>query len=771
MTAQELKETGHRLFKAGQYTDAIPLLKSAAEAFPNDELLWQDLVMASRDSGQHEQAAEFAKQAIRHHPHSDWLWRTLGGELVAIGRLDEADKALNNARTMNPNAEWLWRHLAGLHQKRKDIKKEIEALENLCELDEATWTDLNQLGIAYYNDKNFARALECYRLSAKTEPSVCPLYNMGLVFNDPEVSQDSDAADAYRRALALQPDYEPAKERLDTTKRKLVPLAERALTAATGLVQSGDLFQFYVNPFEVLQIEAVESIEELDMKVIQRAKKRLLQEIKLEGKVSWLADYPLDRARVLAIVDELDDTAKKRYHWAVFQNKRLLDFLTRGDIRHFLYADDYFPHETLELLDEEPEFRAFLSKPFARQYNLLLTSAIKQRLLPVVEVLFDGRCWVEPEDKDICFEGTLKRVQALVGQMEDMARQSTETKITAAKIEDFLSSQSVPEVFNLLPTAFRGEQNRIVATMRQIAVDCHNEHDDSEESATILKLCKKFQFKGVDLNKRLKDDTKAIEGILKEKAKQKVFANLKPISSAPSLKTVNGIGFALYGATDIDAETGSCLATYYFVFLVIPVFPICRYRIIRTAGGYRFFGKAPLRAFDRWHLFISLALLACLIIYIVANTAPSGGSYSSAPSPPTYSRTSAPGTSTKKLTLEEMASRKPTYRQPSAPGTSTSESKTVYRIPSNMQAELDRDSRLIDSEKAKAEQMASQLENLGREIERERSFVGPRRQSNVDEFNRKIDTYNGLLERVRAQNRLVNQLVESYNEKLRQHGR
>ena len=88
-----------------------------------------------------------------------------------------------------------------------------------------------------------------------------------------------------------------------------------------------------------------------------------------------------------------------------------------------------------------------------------------------------------------------------------------------------------------------------------------------------------------------------------------------------------------------------------------------------------------------------------------------------------------------------------------------------------MEAELDRDSRLIDSEKTKAEQMASQLENLGREIDRERSFVGPRRQSDVDEFNRKVDTYNGLLERARAQNRLVNQLVERYNEKLRKYGR
>ena len=42
---------------------------------------------------------------------------------------------------------------------------------------------------------------------------------------------------------------------------------------------------------------------------------------------------------------------------------------------------------------------------FARQYNFVLTRAIKKPLLPVVEALFDGRRWVEPEDDDICFEG------------------------------------------------------------------------------------------------------------------------------------------------------------------------------------------------------------------------------------------------------------------------------------------------------------------------------------------------------------------------------
>ena len=39
LTAQELKVTGIRLFEASQYVEATPLLKSAAEALPEDEYL------------------------------------------------------------------------------------------------------------------------------------------------------------------------------------------------------------------------------------------------------------------------------------------------------------------------------------------------------------------------------------------------------------------------------------------------------------------------------------------------------------------------------------------------------------------------------------------------------------------------------------------------------------------------------------------------------------------------------------------------------------
>jgi hypothetical protein len=88
-----------------------------------------------------------------------------------------------------------------------------------------------------------------------------------------------------------------------------------------------------------------------------------------------------------------------------------------------------------------------------------------------------------------------------------------------------------------------------------------------------------------------------------------------------------------------------------------------------------------------------------------------------------------------------------------------------------MTAELDRDSRAIDDEKANAERMASQLEALSRDIERSKLYLDRTSQIAIDEFNSKVDSHNALVGKVRAQNRLVNQMVENYNAKLRKYDR
>jgi hypothetical protein len=96
----------------------------------------------------------------------------------------------------------------------------------------------------------------------------------------------------------------------------------------------------------------------------------------------------------------------------------------------------------------------------------------------------------------------------------------------------------------------------------------------------------------------------------------RLFDGLKPISSAPSLHTINGFGFAIYGNSDYDRASASYMATYYFVALFFPIFPICRYRVIPTADGYRFLGKGPLRSSDKWHLAFSIIAILLLPVFM-----------------------------------------------------------------------------------------------------------------------------------------------------------
>jgi hypothetical protein len=536
----------------------------------------------------------------------------------------------------------------------------------------------NEIGQQRFDARRYAEAQPLQESAAAAH-----LVEKGMALIDPTVSQETDAADTFRRALALKPDQARAKEGLDIAKRKLVPLAERARIAATGLVRPADWFKCYISPYESLQIEEALAGVELDAKAIQRAKRRLLQELDLnEGKVSWLDNYPLDKSRAHKLDDELLDPKKVRYHRAIFQNKHLLRFLTRGHIEHFLYSDDYFPQATLDLLDEEPEFRAFLSKPFAQQYNRVLTRAIEQRLqlvievlffgrrqrrLPVIEALFGGRRWVMPEDDDVCFEGADRRIRELVELVRSKATEGRARKVTLGEIEDVLREHTISELFGLLPAAFRTHQIDLVTALRVLAISCFNEHGDAELAKNVFDICKRLPCRSVELNKKLEDDVKDVERIIAEERKHENQRSQR--SFHPS---------------------GQCIGWLVFASIVIII------GVFNASGSNK--------------------------------TATHGRTYSprSAPSVPVYNPIGA------ELAIERQR---------------------------------------IDTEKAKADQMEGRLDGLSREIERERLVLDRTSRFEIDAFNRKVENYNDLLGQLREQERLVNQLIDSYNEKVRKQRR
>jgi len=97
-------------------------------------------------------------------------------------------------------------------------------------------------------------------------------------------------------------------------------------------------------------------------------------------------------------------------------------------------------------------------------------------------------------------------------------------------------------------------------------------------------------------------------GKLRDQAhRERVFGALRPIRSAPSLRTVNGMGFGVYGRSDYDPETNSYVTTHCFCMMFIPIFPVGRYRVTADGKGYRFLGGLPLTSWNRVHLGVALA--------------------------------------------------------------------------------------------------------------------------------------------------------------------
>lgn len=150
-------------------------------------------------------------------------------------------------------------------------------------------------------------------------------------------------------------------------------------------------------------------------------------------------------------------------------------------------------------------------------------------------------------------------------------------------------------------------RDMIASTLMKCAISYGNETQRWRSCITLLEAARQRTDNSF-LHQKIDENLHVV------RSNSESLGDLEPIRSAPSLRTVNGIGTMLYGNTDHRAD-GSYMATHCFTFFLVPVFPLARYRVISAESGYRFLGKGPLRTFDKWHIAISIALIGFLLLH------------------------------------------------------------------------------------------------------------------------------------------------------------
>jgi len=378
-----------------------------------------------------------------------------------------------------------------------------------------------------------------------------------------------------------------------------------------------------------------------------------------------------------------------------------------------------------------------------------------------------------------------ERVELATSEMEVWHRgSSTEPPNEVIQLADISRS-----LMGRLPSA-KDYQNTaqswtetLVWRMRRESLRLNHEGDNSgalEVTSAALKLAVTKEQKD-----RLRKDLAQFKKIVADEMAEEAYSGIEKIDAAPSLGTLNGVGFKLYGYEAFRGDKRFYFTILYFTVVFIPVFPISRYLVKDgEGGGWHFLGKT------RWTHWMKIHLGAfCLFLSIfcisIANTpsksseskitsvGPSSNSSSSFPSgspdtldPRVPSASRGSSTNSGLPVEDEVALSAPEDKTSTEDDSQLAEENERQRKRAELQKELG----LIKAEIAALrrdtngdggglDKLRASLENLKEEIDR--NEPDPYSQEEIDAHNAKVRRYEDLRSR-------FNKSVKEYNRKLLQ---
>ena len=538
--------------ESGRYAEAVIAARRATTLDQGDPNAWWQLGLALVEEKTEEDARAAFEKTVELAPEFSYGWQRLGLCYSRLGLQDDAISSWERAIELNDECFESMRYLINEYAQRKeegDDGKGFELLKNLERAEELFDEHINALGIAYYNRKNYFKAIGLWRSYALVCNAPHGYFNMGLAYSQKEVGQLLDAVDIWRMAIDFDPEYKSPVGQIDRIMPSLIRIGEAVISGNRTCLQPEQWYENYINPFQLLALDYVDYPDAIDTKIIQKARKSLLQEIELEdGKVDWMPHLIIDRSQAIKLSEEMDDDSLRKFHHLVFENKPLLDFLSKGTLELFIVDPDESPIAFLDTLESNSDFASWLSKRFTPQYDLVLGQVIEKNFIPEVECLLSGRRWVLPEDEDKCFEYSHRTLNRLLDPLRNAREQARNEKPNPVAVKNLLTKDSLSELISKLPIAFQEEKSEAASLIRGISVDSYNVHDDADLAMTILSLSSPFVERIPSLLHRFQEDTAALKERIQDAHKDEAFITIK---DAPYNITRSGVRF---GDVSIDAQ-------------------------------------------------------------------------------------------------------------------------------------------------------------------------------------------------------------------------
>jgi tetratricopeptide (TPR) repeat protein len=513
----------------GRVEESIIAARKATSMEPASPNAWWQLALSIAQKDGDGTALNQFKKTVELSPEFATGWHRLGLSHSKLKQTQEAEEAWLIAVDIDAERQDSLRELLRIYRERKaegDDEKFLNTLKKLEANNALTSLDLNSLAVAYHKKNEFLNAIPFYKRYLAERDDQWGYFNIGLAYSDPSISQDVDAIDSWRQSLRVNPEYDKPLQSIAKLMPKLLDLRSKVLASRenASLLSQEQRFANYINPFQLLNLYEVLSPHALDLKEIQRAKNALIHEIQLEdGLVPWIPGLTIDRSRVIQVSDELFDETKKEWHFIVFQNKELLDFLSNGSIDLFLIHESLSPLELLQTIEQKDGFTGWLSPRFATQYNQVFAKALEVRNADIIEAMMDGRRWVLPEHEDICFESAVRQCEKLLEPLRKIKSEAEVSKPSLRAVKIALEIEQAGKILKLLPASFHAVLSEAASLVRSISISTNNAHHDADLAKAILALANDFATRAPTVRMKIEQDAKTLDEIIQREKKDESF--------------------------------------------------------------------------------------------------------------------------------------------------------------------------------------------------------------------------------------------------------
>ncbi|HTH02852.1 MAG TPA: DUF3857 domain-containing protein [Vicinamibacterales bacterium] len=171
LKASDLYQSGYEALRAGNYDQAVTLLKRVVELEPKSKTAWINLGSAYVALRQYDPAIAAFNKQLEVNPYDEYAHNHLGRVYTLQRRYDEAESAFRKQIELNPLDKYAAGALGNLYIEAKRYAEAVPQLEKAISLTPDQASLHIDLGTAHLNLGNSERAMVAFARAAELAPT------------------------------------------------------------------------------------------------------------------------------------------------------------------------------------------------------------------------------------------------------------------------------------------------------------------------------------------------------------------------------------------------------------------------------------------------------------------------------------------------------------------------------------------------------------------------------------------------------------------------